>query len=114
MVNKNKKATYFFYSLYYKFDTSDKNIKYNKYKNIVFLIQINFMDFFICFNPILTTHFRALNAGVFKTYQDSGSSGFINEYFVYEVFCQENKNYLMSRVNCIIFLYSKLKYLPID
>ena len=47
------------------------------------------MNFFINSKPMLTTHLlRALNTGVFKTNQNSESGSFINEYFVYEVFCQ--------------------------
>lgn len=38
--------------------------------------------------PPWPTNLRALNIGVSKTNEDGKSSGFINEYFVYEIFCQ--------------------------
>ena len=38
-----------------------------------------------------TTHLQALNIKVSKTNQDSGSGGFINLYYVYELFCQAKK-----------------------
>jgi hypothetical protein len=56
------------------------------------------MDFSFVFTqrppPIIEppTHFRALNVKVSKTNQDGGFGCFIDEYFVYKVFCQERKN----------------------
>jgi hypothetical protein len=53
-------------SFQYKFDTIGKNIKYNRDENIVYLIQINPIDFVICYNQypppnsFLSSQFRSL------------------------------------------------------
>jgi hypothetical protein len=43
----------------------------------------------------LPTHLRALNPRASKINQDGVSDGFINRYFVYEIFYQEKDNYLV-------------------
>jgi hypothetical protein len=46
----------FIFTVFNKFDTLSKNIKYNENENIESLIQINLIDFSIRSNPTLTTH----------------------------------------------------------
>jgi hypothetical protein len=57
-----------------------------------------------------TTHLRALNTEAFKTNQDGDYCGFINGYFVYEVFYQE-KGKLFNVNDYIIFWCFKLRCL---
>lgn len=85
-----------FYGFQKKFDTSCKNIKYNKNENItwIFLFILTQRG-----NTTPTTHLRAHYTRVSNTNQDNGFGT-----FVYEVFCQDKKNY-------IIFWCFKLKCL---
>ena len=69
--------------------TLGKNIKYNGDENTVYLIQINYIDFFIRFNLMPTTHFRVLNTRVSKTNQDGDFSGVINGWGLYYFLCFE-------------------------
>ena len=50
------------FTVFNKFDTLSKNIKYNENENTVSLIQINPIDFSIRFNLTLTTHHQTLHS----------------------------------------------------